>query len=65
MPLLHSFRVGGTGISGTAFADDASGSFPEQYKNVAFLANPINLEFNQRCSDSASSRRKYYGQTPT
>lgn len=28
MPPLHEFRVGGTGISGTAFADDAAGSFP-------------------------------------
>src|SRR5690606_2724616 len=28
MPPLHEFRVGGTGISGTAFADDRSGSFP-------------------------------------
>ena len=46
MPTLHEFRVGGTGISGTAFADDASGSFPEEYKNVAFLANPITSSIN-------------------
>jgi putative heme-binding domain-containing protein len=46
VPALHSFRVGGTGISGTAFADDASGSFPDQYKNVAFLANPITSTIN-------------------
>ena len=46
MPMLHEFRVGGTGISGTAFADDASGSFPEEYKNVAFLANPITSSIN-------------------
>lgn len=46
MPTLHEFRVGGTGISGTAFADDASGSFPEEYKNVAFLANPITSSVN-------------------
>jgi putative membrane-bound dehydrogenase-like protein len=43
---LHEFRVGGTGISGTAFADDASGSFPEDYRNVAFLANPITSTIN-------------------
>ena len=46
MPTLHEFRVGGTGISGTAFADDASGSFPDEYKNVAFLANPITSSIN-------------------
>lgn len=46
MPPLHDFRVGGTGISGTAFADDISGSFPEEYKNVAFLANPITSSVN-------------------
>ncbi len=46
MPPLHEFRVGGTGISGTAFADDASGSFPDEYKDVAFLANPITSSIN-------------------
>jgi len=46
MPELHEFRVGGTGISGTAFADDASGSFPDTYRNVAFLANPITNSIN-------------------
>ena len=46
MPPLHEFRVGGTGISGTAFADDASESFPEEFKNVAFLANPITSSIN-------------------
>ena len=46
MPSLHEFRVGGTGISGTAFADDTSGSFPDEFKNVAFLANPITSSIN-------------------
>lgn len=46
MPALHSFRVGGTGISGLAFADDASGSFPAKYRDVAFLANPITSTVN-------------------
>lgn len=46
IPTLHEFRVGGTGISGTAFADDISGSFPDEYKNVAFLANPITSSIN-------------------
>ena len=46
VPELHEFRVGGTGISGLAFADDVSGSFPEEWKNVAFLANPITSKIN-------------------
>jgi putative heme-binding domain-containing protein len=46
IPSLHEFRVGGTGISATAFADDASGSFPDEFKNVAFLANPITSSIN-------------------
>jgi hypothetical protein len=46
IPPLHDFRVGGTGISGTAFADDASGSFPSPWKDVAFLANPITSTIN-------------------
>lgn len=46
MPELHEFRVGGTGISGLAFADDTAGSFPAQWKDVAFLANPITSSIN-------------------
>lgn len=46
MPELHKFRVGGTGISGLAFPDDLSGSFPSEWKNVAFLANPITSTVN-------------------
>lgn len=46
LPELHKFRVGGTGISGLAFADDISGSFPDEWKNVAFLANPITNTIN-------------------
>lgn len=46
MPPQHTFRVGGTGISGMAFADDASGTFPTEYKDVAFLANPITSSIN-------------------
>ncbi|MGE9270559.1 MAG: DUF7133 domain-containing protein [Verrucomicrobiales bacterium] len=41
MPVLHEFRVGGTGISGLAFNDDESGGFPSEWDDVAFLANPI------------------------
>lgn len=46
MPELHQFRVGGTGISGLAFADDAEGSFPAEWKDAAILANPITSTIN-------------------
>ncbi|MGN6435902.1 MAG: PVC-type heme-binding CxxCH protein [Agriterribacter sp.] len=46
MPELHQFRVGGTGISGLAFADDDAGSFPAEWKDVALLANPITSTIN-------------------
>lgn len=46
VPVLHDFRVGGTGISGLAFAEDASGTFPSEFANVAFLANPITSSIN-------------------
>jgi len=46
MPELFQFRVGGTGISGLAFAEDAAGSFPDEWKDVAFLANPITSTIN-------------------
>jgi putative heme-binding domain-containing protein len=45
-PRLHQFRVGGTGISGLAYADDEAGSFPDEWKDVAFLANPITNKIN-------------------
>jgi putative heme-binding domain-containing protein len=46
MPELHEFRVGGTGISGLAFADDLEGSFPKEWKDVGFIANPITSSIN-------------------
>ncbi len=46
LPELHQFRVGGTGISGMAFADDVTGSFPDEWKDVALLANPITSTIN-------------------
>lgn len=46
MPEVHPFRVGGTGISGLAFVEDSAGSFPEAWKDVAFLANPISSTIN-------------------
>ena len=45
-PPIHDFRVGGTGISGLAFAEDKTGSFPPEWKDVAFLANPITSEID-------------------
>lgn len=46
MPALHEFRVGGTGLSGLAFCESTAGSFPSEWKNVAFLANPITSSIN-------------------
>jgi putative membrane-bound dehydrogenase-like protein len=61
LPPFHEFRVGGTGLSGLAFADDASGSFPEEWKDVAFLANPITGTINSvkiiRNSDGSYSSK--------
>jgi len=45
-PSIHEFRVGGTGISAMAFADDISGSFPDEWKDIALLANPITRTIN-------------------
>ena len=46
MPQIHKFRVGGTGISALAFGEDDTGSFPEEWQNVALLANPITNTIN-------------------
>jgi len=46
IPVLHKFRVGGTGISGLAFSDDTGGGFPREWRDVAFLANPITSTIN-------------------
>ncbi|RIW14128.1 hypothetical protein D0X99_15110 [Algoriphagus lacus] len=59
LPAFHEFRVGGTGLSGLAFSDDTSGSFPEEWRDVAFLANPITGTINsvkiKRNSDGSYS----------
>ncbi|MBX3240062.1 MAG: c-type cytochrome [Chitinophagaceae bacterium] len=74
LPELFDFRVGGTGISGLAFADDLSGSFPAEWKDVAFLANPITSTINavkvkrnpdgtvsgEHLADFLSSKDKYF-----
>jgi len=36
----HAFRVGSTSISGLAISDDQAHAFPEEWRNVNFLANP-------------------------
>jgi len=46
MPSLHDFRVGGSGISGLAFSEDGASGFPEEWKDVAILANPITRTLN-------------------
>ncbi|MFK7850961.1 MAG: PVC-type heme-binding CxxCH protein [Akkermansiaceae bacterium] len=47
LPVLHKFRVGGTGISAMEFSDDSAGSFPaEEWKNVALLGNAITSTIN-------------------
>ena len=45
-PSHNKFSVGGTGLSGLAFADDRNGGFPEEFQGVAFLANPITCKIN-------------------
>ena len=46
VPVVHPFRVGGTGISSLVFSDDDSNAFPEEWRNLAFLANPITNTIN-------------------
>ena len=46
VPQMHQFRVGGTGLSGLAFDESDTGGFPEKWKNVALLANPITNTIN-------------------
>lgn len=46
LPVLHDFRVGGTGISGLAFSDDSAEGFPREWQDVALLANPITSTIN-------------------
>ncbi len=56
-PRIHKFGVGGTGLSGMAFDENGSRGFPEEWNNVAFLANPltnaINAVFIERYADGS------------
>ena len=46
-PAPHTFRVGGTGISSLEFSEDEDGvGFPDEWKDVALLANPITNKIN-------------------
>ncbi|MGJ8656610.1 MAG: PVC-type heme-binding CxxCH protein [Akkermansiaceae bacterium] len=45
-PPIHKFRVGASGISGLAFSEDGAMSFPPEWKDVAFLANPMTRKLN-------------------
>lgn len=40
-PTTPNLSLGGTGFSGLALSDDRSGSFPDPWHNVFFVANPI------------------------
>ena len=46
VPQMHQFRVGGTGLSGLAFVEDDANGFPDPWKGVGFLANPITNTIN-------------------
>ncbi|MGJ8633082.1 MAG: PVC-type heme-binding CxxCH protein [Luteolibacter sp.] len=43
---FHEFKVNGTGISGLAYDENGSRGFPEKWKNIGFLANPITNTIN-------------------
>ena len=47
VPQLHTFRVGGTGLSGLAFSETDKGGFPDEWQNVGLLANPITNTINR------------------
>jgi len=45
-PPPNAFRMGGTGLSGLALAEDRAGSFPADWNGTAFVANPITRMIN-------------------
>ena len=45
-PVFHTFRVGGTGISGLAYDENGSKGFPEKWQGLGFLSNPITNTVN-------------------
>ena len=46
VPQLHKFRLGGTGLSGLVFVEDDHSSFPQEWKDLGLLANPITNTIN-------------------
>jgi putative membrane-bound dehydrogenase-like protein len=45
-PTAPNLNLGGTGFSGLALSDDRSGSFPDPWHGVFFVANPITRRIN-------------------
>ncbi len=45
-PPVADFKLGGTGLSGLALSDSASGTFPAPWQDVMFVANPITRTVN-------------------
>lgn len=45
-PTAPDLNLGGTGFSGLALSDDRLGSFPDDWHNVLFVANPITRKVN-------------------
>ncbi|MGJ8654932.1 MAG: PVC-type heme-binding CxxCH protein [Akkermansiaceae bacterium] len=50
-PKVHQFKVNGTGISGLAYDENGKSGFPDEWKNIGFLANPITSAINCVVSD--------------
>ena len=45
-PPTCDFRLGGTGLSGLAISEDLSGGFPDPWREVMLVANPITRSIN-------------------
>jgi putative membrane-bound dehydrogenase-like protein len=45
-PPVADYTMGGTGLSGLALSEDRSGGFPEPWRDVMFVANPITRTIN-------------------
>lgn len=50
---FHKFTVNGTGISGLAYDENGKEGWPEKWKNIGFLANPITNTINCVIADRA------------
>lgn len=45
-PPVANFKMGGTGLSGLALSEDPTGTFPDPWHEVMFVANPITHTIN-------------------